>query len=77
MLSAFDGLGAPRTRESPHDLNELLPVALCAVTSAVGTRVDAAAWESLKCGPDRHVQSTLPRQPAGGGTRSGGVQASG
>lgn len=48
LLEAFDGLEDPRTRECAHRLDELLLVALCAITSGADSWVSVVGWAKLK-----------------------------
>ena len=48
FLDYFEGLEDPRTRESPHDLRELLLVALCAVLSGADGWAGVAVWGRAK-----------------------------
>ena len=48
FLEAFDELEDPRTRECAHRLDELLLVALCAITSGADSWISVAGWARLK-----------------------------
>ena len=48
FLKAFEELEDPRTRTCPHRLDELLLVALCAITSGADGWVSVEDWGSLK-----------------------------
>lgn len=48
VLEAFDGLQDPRTRECAHRLDELLLVALCAITSGADSWISVTGWARLK-----------------------------
>ena len=48
FLSAFEELEDPRSRTCPYPLQELLLVALCAVTSGADDWVSVARWGRLK-----------------------------
>ena len=48
LLDYFEGLEDPRTRESPHDLRELLLAALCAVLSGADGWASVALWGQVK-----------------------------
>ena len=44
ILQAFDELQDPRSRACPHRLDELLLVALCAITSGADSWVTVVEW---------------------------------
>jgi len=48
FLEHFAGLKDPRTRESPHRLDEILLTAVCAVLSGADTWVAVALWGRAK-----------------------------
>lgn len=48
LLDHFEGLQDPRSRQSPHDLRELLLVALCAVLSGADGWAGVAVWGRAK-----------------------------
>jgi predicted transposase YbfD/YdcC len=48
FLQAFEGLEDPRSRACPHRLDELLLVALCAVTSGADSWVTVVEWGAMK-----------------------------
>ena len=48
VLQAFETLPDPRTRECAHRLDELLLVALCAITSGADSWVTVAEWGCMK-----------------------------
>ena len=48
FLQAFEGLEDPRSRACPHPLDELLLVALCAITSGAESWVTVVEWGCMK-----------------------------
>ena len=48
FLQAFEGLQDPRSRACPHRLDELLLVALCAITSGAESWVTVVEWGCMK-----------------------------
>jgi hypothetical protein len=48
FLQAFEGLEDPRTRNCPHRLDELLLVALCAITSGADSWMSVVDWGRMK-----------------------------
>ena len=48
FLQAFEGLEDPRSRACPHPLDELLLVALCAITSGAESWVTVVEWGNMK-----------------------------
>lgn len=48
FLQAFDGLEDPRSRSCAHRLDELLLVALCAITSGADSWVTVVDWGRMK-----------------------------
>ena len=48
FLQAFEGLEDPRSRACPHRLDELLLVALCAITSGAESWVTVVEWGRMK-----------------------------
>ena len=48
FLQAFEGLEDPRSRACPHPLDELLLVALCAITSGAESWVTVVEWGGMK-----------------------------
>ena len=48
FLQAFDALQDPRSRACAHRLDELLLVALCAITSGAESWVSVAEWGRMK-----------------------------
>jgi predicted transposase YbfD/YdcC len=48
FLQAFEGLEDPRSRACPHRLDELLLVALCAITSGADSWVTVVEWGGMK-----------------------------
>ena len=48
FLQAFEGLQDPRSRTCPHPLDELLLVALCAITSGAESWVTVVEWGCMK-----------------------------
>ena len=48
FLQAFEGLEDPRSRACPHPLDELLLVALCAITSGAESWVTVTEWGCMK-----------------------------
>ena len=48
FLQAFEGLQDPRSRACPHQLDELLLVALCAITSGAESWVTVVEWGCMK-----------------------------
>ena len=48
FLQAFEALDDPRTRSCPHRLDELLLMALCAITSGADSWMSVVDWGRMK-----------------------------
>jgi hypothetical protein len=48
LLDSFEGMEDPRSRQSPHDLKELLLTAVCAVLSGADGWAAVAVWGRAK-----------------------------